>query len=445
MTTVHTLEQLDDFLNKTEMEVSDDAKRRAWSSLKLDNSMFGGFPERLAVMDPYSADYANTVENFMQFLFGGDYSLAKEGFKMDLSHLLKSGFPYTSRSPNTVGSYLISYGYVIRAMGLPVPSKILEIGCGTGSLSIHLARMGYELTAVDVNSAFTDHVRMLCEGAPGKVTTIAADMNELVLPPDFDAVLFYESFHHSYDHPRTIRKAMEFLKPGGMLVFAAEPIVPRQRDYLPYPWGPRLEGETLRAIRRFGWMELGFTEDYFYELLLRNGVSFRRLSSPETHWADLVIASRLPRLEAGVSYQCSLGAPGASMLATGWSAPEGWGTWSTGSIARILLDLSGPEFSRGSTLDFEVMPFLASRSASQRVALRSAGREIGEWKFPESAGESAWEPLHRRVSIGPGDRRADGRVVLEFAIESPTSPMEAGLSDDLRRLGLAVIRFTPRA
>jgi SAM-dependent methyltransferase len=186
----------------------------------------------------------------------------------------------------------MSYGFVIRAMNLAVPAKILEIGCGTGALSIHLARMGYDLTAVDVNPIYAAHVAKLCEGAPGKVTTITADMNTLELPPDYDAVLFYESFHHSYDHPRTLARALGFLKPGGVLVLAAEPVVAAPCDILPYAWGPRLDGETLRAIRRFGWMEMGFTEGYLFELLRRNGLAFRRVTSPETHWADLIIATR---------------------------------------------------------------------------------------------------------------------------------------------------------
>jgi hypothetical protein len=69
------------------------------------------------------------------------------------------------------------------------------------------------------------------------------------------------------DHRETLRRSLHFLKEDGILVLAAEPVVIEPSEVVPCPWGPRLDGETLRAIRRFGWMELGFTETYLYELL----------------------------------------------------------------------------------------------------------------------------------------------------------------------------------
>ena len=442
MITVYTLEQLDEFLVQADSAPTDDVRRNAWASLKVDHGMFGDFPEQLVVMDPYSPDYARKVGEFMRFLHGGDYKLADEGFDHDLSPMLKVGFPHSSRSPTTVGCYLISYGFVIRAMNLPVPSKILEIGCGTGALSIHLARMGYDLTAVDVNCNFTNHVATFCEGSPGKVTTIASDMNTLDLPPEYDAVLFYESFHHSYDHPATIVKAIQFLKPGGILVLAAEPVLPAQRDILPYPWGPRLDGETLHAIRRFGWMELGFTESYLFDLLLRNGLACRRISSNETHWADLIISRRVPRLVAGETHDCTLGASGLLMLATGWSESEMWGTWSRGPVAKILIDLSDVAFAKGATIEFDTIPFLPYSLAMQRVQVSVNDCMIAEWLFPQGEMGQNCKAVSRTARIGAKDFGPEGRVVLEFAIEKPISPQEVGLSDDTRKLGFAITQFT---
>lgn len=72
------------------------------------------------------------------------------------------------------------------------------------------------------------------------------------------AAVFFECFHHCDDHRRLLRALHRAVQPGGCVVFAAEPIAP---DY-PVPWGVRMDGEALWAIHNFGWLELGFRDDY---------------------------------------------------------------------------------------------------------------------------------------------------------------------------------------
>lgn len=59
----------------------------------------------------------------------------------------------------------------------------------------------------------------------------------------------------------------DIVAPGGAVLFAGEPI----SDSFPMPWGLRLDGESLWAIRRNGWLELGFSESYFIRALMRRG------------------------------------------------------------------------------------------------------------------------------------------------------------------------------
>lgn len=72
-----------------------------------------------------------------------------------------------------------------------VPSKILDLGCGTGNLTIPLARRGYELTGVDLSPA-------MIEVAAGKAQKLlnedirfyVGDMRTLSLPHQtFDTVI----------------------------------------------------------------------------------------------------------------------------------------------------------------------------------------------------------------------------------------------------------------
>jgi hypothetical protein len=79
------------------------------------------------------------------------------------------------------------------------------------------------------------------------------------------------------------------VKPGGHVYFAAEPIT---ADF-PLPWGLRMDGESLWAIRGNGWMELGFNENYFREVLARTGWTAEKLLYPDLAWAAVWKARRL--------------------------------------------------------------------------------------------------------------------------------------------------------
>src|SRR5262249_27119700 len=83
----------------------------------------------------------------------------------------------------------------------------------------------------------------------------------------FDAIVFFESFHHCWEFKRLLQGLHRVLKPGGKIYFGAEPI---NRDFT-VPWGVRLDGESLFVARKWGWMELGFHADFFAELLLPTG------------------------------------------------------------------------------------------------------------------------------------------------------------------------------
>lgn len=265
---------------------SDDDLRRGLARLRL------SLPEaeRLRRLDPFSPAYAAAVLALVEGIRGSAYTHDREGLEIDVEHELRWGFPYGTQSFATVGGYLIAYGHLIRAMQLAPGATILEVGCGTGSLSEHLVRMGYRLTCVDWNESNLELIRRAGAGRAFPAATLRADMNALAPAERYDAVLFFESLHHCLGHAALLERVKGWLAPGGRLVLAAEPILPAEHPVMPYAWGPRLDGESLRAIRRFGWMELGFTEGYLFALLERLGWTWERFRSAESHWADAIVA-----------------------------------------------------------------------------------------------------------------------------------------------------------
>ena len=146
---VRSLADLDAHLARIDRpDTPDDELRRELARLRLD------LPEaaRLRRLDPFSKPYRDAVLALLEGIRGTPYTQEREGLDVDVEHELRWGFPYGTQSFATVGGYLIAYGHLIRAMELPPGARILEVGCGTGSLSQHLRERGLNVLGVDFDS-----------------------------------------------------------------------------------------------------------------------------------------------------------------------------------------------------------------------------------------------------------------------------------------------------
>ncbi len=225
--------------------------------------------------DPFSEEYrAWVLELYGRISGRGAYSVAHESSPFDLDEALRRPFPYATGSSTVVGDDLVARGCIVKALGLPAPSRVVEFGPGWGNLTADLVATGHEVTAVDVDERFC---RLVSARAPA-ARVACTDMLSFAAAPEggpFDAAVFFESFHHCADHLALLELLHGVVRPGGILVFGAEPV-----DLLPYPWGPRLDGLSLWSTRRYGWLELGFDERYFPAALRRTGWTVRRVRGP---------------------------------------------------------------------------------------------------------------------------------------------------------------------
>lgn len=290
---VTDLKVLDQLLENIEEQNKNDHARLRTELAKIwfQNSEVTEFK----MMDPFSAAYREKMVSLQARLYGRTYSTDREGFvQEDIPHRVRWQTPY-GQPPSILGGYLISYGFLIKTMDLPVGSRILEVGSGEGGLSYQFAKAGYNLTCVEVSPSFakiTERSLAGLECDSVEIKVLNSNIMTAQLDDRFDAIVFYESFHHIPDHFQLLQLLKHKLAPTGMFVFAAEPIVDQQNSIVPYPWGLRFDGESLRAIRNFGWMELGFTWAYFDEVIKRIGFKIERFRSADSHWADVVIARK---------------------------------------------------------------------------------------------------------------------------------------------------------
>lgn len=103
-------------------------------------------------------------------------------------------------------------------------AQVVDLGCGTGQLSLPLARRGARVLAVDVSPAMVR--RMEAQAREEGISTLeglALPIEELVLPPESaDLVVSSYALHHlrDADKARLVQSAYGWLRPGGRLMIA---------------------------------------------------------------------------------------------------------------------------------------------------------------------------------------------------------------------------------
>jgi SAM-dependent methyltransferase len=109
---------------------------------------------------------------------------------------------------------------LLRKRGLE-GSRVLDAGCGTGTLAIQLAAAGFVVTGVDLSEAMLDVARG--KDAERSVRWTAADLTTLDLGRAFDAVVAVaDVLNHLEtlaDWEAVLRRLRAHLRPGGILFF----------------------------------------------------------------------------------------------------------------------------------------------------------------------------------------------------------------------------------
>jgi len=104
-------------------------------------------------------------------------------------------------------------------------ARVLEVGCGTGWLTLGLAQMGCDAVGVDISPAAIGLAQGLldrCAGekTPGQAAFTAYDGKTLPLPDaSVDRLICYDAFHHVRDQAATLKEFARVLKDGGRAAF----------------------------------------------------------------------------------------------------------------------------------------------------------------------------------------------------------------------------------
>lgn len=310
--------------------------------------------------------------------------------------------------------HVIAGGMILKHCGLKPGDHALEYGAGFGQTALALARLGVNVDTVDISDTFCRFVQAQADFFQVNLRAHKAQFGMNPRPGQrYDLVWFYEAFHHCLDFRGLLRDLPQLLTPGGRVLLAGEPIAEREYAAVPYPWGVRLHSEVIAIVRRFHWFELGFSEDFLYQLFTNAGFTLERVPCPPTLFGRLYIGHWRPR-ELDVA---TMWMPPA--LDSGWHPPEANGRWTRGR-SELALD------SRASEIEVELAN---PRGGHMRVTL-----EVGNRRYPVvlAPGGSA------RVRCVVGGAR---RVVFIPSSPSPGRRLRALLRRDARYAGVLVRRL----
>ncbi|NBB50473.1 methyltransferase domain-containing protein [Rhizobium sp. CRIBSB] len=166
------------------------------------------------------------------------------------------------------------------------PCRVLDIGCGTGSVTLRLAKRGHTVTGVDPADGMLQVARM--KDPEGRVDWVQAPAAEFSLPDRFDlAIMTGHVFQVFLDDAETLaalRNIHRHMKPGGQLILES-------RNPLAKTW-ENWTRETTREQRVID--DLGPVE-VFYQIkdVEAEHVTFDAVFTIEATGDTLVSESRL--------------------------------------------------------------------------------------------------------------------------------------------------------
>jgi SAM-dependent methyltransferase len=149
-----------------------------------------------------------------------------------------------------------------RTLAGQAAGPVLDVGAGTGRVSLDLAARGAAVVALDVNASLLDALER--RGAGLSVETVVGDARELALRRRFSLVLVpmqtLQLLGGSAGRTAFLRRARQHLEPGGLLAAAladAMDCFDEERDMPPPPdacevAGVRYASQLLRVVEDGG-------------------------------------------------------------------------------------------------------------------------------------------------------------------------------------------------
>lgn len=148
--------------------------------------------------------------------------MAKYHEKTYLEKIGSAGWQHAKHKPfsnHDCGLTLASIGTIMALMP-SLPSRVLDLGCGSGWTSLFFARHGYNVVGQDISPSMIALAEECKAETPvsGSVDFVVSDYESMNFTEEFDCAVFFDCLHHADDERAAIAAVYKALKPGGILI-----------------------------------------------------------------------------------------------------------------------------------------------------------------------------------------------------------------------------------
>ncbi|MBA7597478.1 Ubiquinone biosynthesis O-methyltransferase [subsurface metagenome] len=144
------------------------------------------------------------------------------------------------------------FGYFIK---IDKKTKMLDIACGSGGLTLLCQRRGLDCYGVDINRKLIEIARRMARFFNLKNKFYTSPAEKLPFPSNyFDGVISNQTMEHVQDLDLALRECIRVLKPGGIFFLATPDYNSFYEGHYMLPWLPRFPKRIaklyLRILRR---------------------------------------------------------------------------------------------------------------------------------------------------------------------------------------------------
>jgi len=176
---------------------------------------------------------------------------------------------------------------VIEQWAKQLGAPLLDLACGTGRMSIHMARLGYLVTGVDIVPEMIAHARQKAAKQSLSIDFVVADARSFHLDKQFPCIFMlmnaFQFLLMREDYEALFARVREHLQPGGCFIFETRNPSPRNLYELRHP-----EGEQF-ALPDGG--QLVITDQQHYDPMtqIQHYVSHYRWLHPDGQQVEKVL------------------------------------------------------------------------------------------------------------------------------------------------------------